>query len=151
MSGPRGTGMSARVIDPALFHRGGDPADPHPVLAGSRCAADGTVVFPGQNSCPRCSGREVAAVPLPGHGSLWSWKTQQFRPKAPFRQPDGEFVAFPVGYVDLGEVIVEARLRVAETGHLRIGMPMRITWLPAWSGPDGDVLTYAFAPEERLP
>ena len=143
--------MSPRVVDPALFLRGGDPADPHPVLTGSRCVADGTVVFPGQESCPRCSGREVTAVALPERGSLWSWTTQEFRPKAPFRQPAGDFMPYPVGYVDLGEVIVEARLRVAETAGLRIGMPMRITWLPAWSEPDGDVLTYAFAPEEQLP
>jgi uncharacterized OB-fold protein len=90
-------------------------------------------------------------VALPGHGTLWSWTVQQFRPKAPFRRPDGDFVPYPVGYVDLGEVIVEARLRVAETGGLRIGMPMRLTWLPVWHEPDGDVLTYAFAPEEQMP
>jgi uncharacterized OB-fold protein len=142
--------MNARVVDPALFH-GGDPADPRPVLAGSRCAADGTVVFPGQESCPRCSGREVTAVALPGRGRLWSWTIQQFRPKAPFRQPGGDFVPYPVGYVDLGVVIVEARLQVAEPALLRIGMPMRIVWLPAWAEPDGDVLTYAFAPERELP
>jgi uncharacterized OB-fold protein len=137
--------VNARVVDPALFHEpDGSPATP--VLAGSRCAADGTVVFPAQASCPRCSGSDVERVALPDRGVLWSWTVQHFRPRAPFRQDGEEFEPFAVGYVDLGDVVVEARL-AAGPDELRIGLPMRLCWLPLWSDADGDVLGHAFAPE----
>ena len=115
--------MSGRAVDAALLHPPGDPAAP--VLAGSRCAVDGTVVFPAQASCPRCSGRDVARVALPERGVLWSWTVQHFRPRAPFRsfQPDGEeeeeFEPFAVGYVDLGPVVVESRLALPTPAPVR--------------------------------
>jgi uncharacterized OB-fold protein len=148
--------VNGRVLEPALFHRAtpGSDADADvdglaPVLAGSRCDRDGTVVFPYQDSCPRCSGRQITRTELPGRGTLWSWTTQHFAPKSPYRGPTGaDFVVFPVGYVDLGDVIVEARLHIADVTLLRIGMPLRLTWLPLWTEPDGtDVLTYAFEPD----
>ena len=141
--------MSARLVDPTLFHgpdgAGPDGAEPA-VLAGSRCAADGTVVFPAQASCPRCSGRDVERVALPDRGVLWSWTVQHFRPRAPFRQDGEEFEPFAVGYVDLGDVVVESRL-AAEPEALRIGLPMRLRWLPLWTEADRDVVGYAFAAE----
>ena len=150
--------MSARLVDPTLFH-GPDGAAPA-VLAGSRCAADGTVVFPAQASCPRCSGRDVERVALPDRGVLWSWTVQHFRPRAPYRQDGEEFEPFAVGYVDLGDVVVEARLVLdPATGPeaLRIGMPMRLCRLPLWTDADGSaglpltdphiVLGHAFEPE----
>jgi uncharacterized OB-fold protein len=139
--------MSARPVDPALFHGTGDP----PVLAGSRCAADGIVVFPAQASCPRCSGRDVERVALPDRGVLWSWTVQHFRPRAPYRQDGDEFVPFPVGYVDLGDVVVEARLALdpgSAPETLRIGLPMRLCRLPLWTEADGAVHGYAFTPDE---
>ena len=143
--------MNARVLDPALFHSGplhSAPFDQPPVLSGSRCEQDGTVVFPYQESCPRCSGREVSELALPGQGRLWSWTVQHFAPKSPYRGPVGaDFVPYPVGYVDLGAVIVESRLQVEDVAALRIGMPMTASWLRIWTDADGiDVLTYAFTP-----
>jgi uncharacterized OB-fold protein len=121
------------------------------VLAGSRCAGDGTVVFPAQASCPRCSGRDVERVALPDRGVLWSWTVQHFRPRPPFRQDGEEFVPFAVGYVDLGDVVVEARLVLdpaTDPGRLRIGLPMRLCVVPLWREADGDVVGHAFAPDE---
>jgi uncharacterized OB-fold protein len=144
-------GLHARVLDPALFHRPAEAAgrgdlEP-PVLAGSQCRRDATLVFPAQGSCPRCSGREVTTVALPTRGTLWSWTVQHFAPKAPFRGPIGEdFVPYPLGYVDLGPVIVQGRLQ-ADPARLWIGLPMVLSWLTAWTEPDGAaVLTYAFTP-----
>jgi uncharacterized OB-fold protein len=161
--------MSIRVLDPVLFHPTSPPVgaspdvplgtligtdatgradlDP-PVLAGSLCTRDATLVFPVQDSCPRCSGREVTSTALPMRGTLWSWTIQHFAPKSPFRGPIGDdFVPYPLGYVDLGPIIVESRLRVTDADELRIGLPMELSWLPAWTEPDGStVLTYAFTP-----
>ena len=47
-------------------------------------------------------------VALPTEGTVWSWTTQHFAPKAPFRTD--EFAPFSIGYVDLGPVIVEGWL-----------------------------------------
>jgi uncharacterized OB-fold protein len=137
---------TVRAVDESLFHgRSPAPGVDAPVLAGSRCATDGTVVFPAQESCPRCSERAVTRVALPGEGTLWSWTVQHFPPKPPYRQDGTEFAPFPVGYVDLGDVIVEARL-AGDPAGLRIGMPMRSCWLRAWSEPGGDVVGFGFAP-----
>jgi uncharacterized OB-fold protein len=55
------------------------------------------------------------------------------------------FVPYGVGYVELpDEVRVEARLTGADPAALRIGMPMKLTLVPA-PGLDGAV-TFAFAP-----
>lgn len=140
-----------RTLDPALFHPtsgslSGGPTIGPPVLAGSQCTWDATLVFPFQESCPRCSGRDVGVVALPTSGTLWSWTVQHFAPKVPYRGPVEDFVPYPIGYVDLGPIIVQGRLRVADA-DLWIGMPMELGWLPAWTEPDGSaVLTYAFAP-----
>jgi hypothetical protein len=41
---------------------------------------------------------------------------------------------------------VESRL-LGDPAQFRIGMPMKLTLLPLWSGPDGpQVVTYAFEP-----
>lgn len=155
--------VGVRMIGPGLFHQPDrprptdqpKPADrpsrpaAAPVLAGARCPADGTVTFPMQDSCPRC-GLAMSAVALPDHGLLWSWTVQHVRPKPPYRPQDSEFTAFAVGYVDLGEVIVEARLD-AGPAELAIGMPMRLCWQPLWQEAGEQVLGYAFAPSDGSP
>jgi uncharacterized OB-fold protein len=131
----------ARPVDPGLFAR----LDP-PRLAGSRCADCGTVVFPAASGCPRCSGSAVERVELPDVGRLWSWTVQHFEPKPPYVVPEEGFTPFPVGYVDLGDVLVEARL-VGEPGAFGIGAAVRLVLLPlppAASEID-PVVTYAFA------
>ena len=65
---------------------------------------------------------------------------QAIEPKAPYRAPPSSgFAPFGVGYVDLGDVIVESRL-TGDPAGFEIGMAMRLTLLPLWE----DVVTYAF-------
>jgi uncharacterized protein len=134
--------MTPTTVDDTLFAS----VDP-PRLAGSRCGNCGTVTFPVQSSCAKCTGSDMTTVELPDRGTLWTWTVQAFEPKAPYRVPASGFTPYGVGYVDLGEVIVESRL-AGEPNGLEIGLPMRLVLLPVW--PDssgGDVVTYAFEPE----
>jgi len=133
--------MTVTAVDPVLF----SSLDP-PRLAGSRCASCGTVTFPVQDGCAKCAGTDLVQVELADRGTLWTWTVQTFEPKAPYRAPEGGFVPYGVGYVDLGDVIVESRL-LGDPARFEIGMPMRLTLLPPWPGPDGaPVVGYAFEP-----
>ena len=133
--------MTVSAVDPVLFAS----LDP-PRLAGSRCANCGTVTFPAQAGCAKCTEEDMAPVELADRGALWTWTVQAFEPKAPYRVPDAGFAPYGVGYVHLGDVIVESRL-LGDPAQFRIGMPMTLTLLPLWSGPDGrPVVTYAFQP-----
>ncbi len=52
-----------------------------------------------------------------------------------------------MGYVDLGEVLVEARLAVPRA-EIRIGLPVRLTTVSAYRDEDGTaVLTFGFRAE----
>ncbi len=136
--------MSAVAVEPALF----SSLEP-PRLAGARCTSCGTVSFPAQSGCANCTGSELEPVELPDRGTLWTWTVQAFEPKLPYRVPADGFVPYGVGYVDLGEVIVEARL-AGDAGRLEIGRPMRLTLLPLWSDDAGEpVVTYAFEPADQ--
>ena len=133
--------MTVTAVDPVLF----SSLDP-PRLAGSRCASCGTVTFPVQAGCAKCAGTDLVQVDLADRGTLWTWTVQTFEPKAPYRAPEGGFVSYGVGYVDLGDVIVESRL-LGDPARFEIGMPMRLTLLPVRPGPDGaPVVSYAFEP-----
>ena len=129
------TPLGPSPIDPTLF----DVLDP-PRLAGSRCDRCGTVTFPVSGSCPKCTNPEMVPYPLPDRGTIWTYTVQGFAPKAPYVPPAGGYRPFPVGYVDLGEVLVEARL-LADPGRLRIGLPVRLVLEPVGT----EVVTYAFA------
>jgi uncharacterized OB-fold protein len=110
-----------------------------PVLLGSECRSCGTVAFPRQDSCPRCTSGDVAERRLARRGALWSWTIQRFRPKSPPYTGPEDFEPYGVGYIELpGEVRVEARLTVADPERLRIGMPMELTLIPE--------ATFAFRP-----
>ena len=133
--------MTVTAVDQSLF----SSLDP-PRLAGSRCAGCGTVTFPAQAGCAKCTGTDLARVELADHGTLWTWTVQAFEPKPPYRVPESGFTPYGVGYVDLGDVIVESRL-LGDPARFEIGMPMRLTLLPLWAGPDGSpVVSYAFEP-----
>ncbi|MFE2210898.1 Zn-ribbon domain-containing OB-fold protein [Streptomyces canus] len=139
--------MTTRLIDESLF----DDADP-PRLVGARCTGCRTVVFPRQDSCPRCSDGAMAAHILPDRGEIWSWTVQSFRPKEPYRPPAGGHQPYALGYVDLGEILVEARLDIPRR-LIRIGLPVRLTTVEAYRDEDGtQILTFAFgsaAEDER--
>jgi len=83
---------------------------------------------------------------LPERGTVWSWTVQEFAPKPPYRGLGAEFEPFVLGYVDLGDVLVESRLDVPRD-EVRIGLPVRLTTIPAYRD-DEDVFTYAFVVAE---
>jgi uncharacterized protein len=118
-----------------------------PVLIGSECRRCGTVTFPRQGACPRCTSTDVGERRLARHGTLWTWTVQRFRPKSPPYAGDEaeEFVPYAVGYVELpGEVRVEARLMESDPARLQIGMEMELTLIPAPGRQDA--VTFAFRP-----
>jgi uncharacterized protein len=127
--------MNIEVVDATLF----TSVDPV-VLRGSECRACAAQVFPAMDSCPMCSSIEVEVVSLPTAGNVWSWTTQHFAPKAPYRT-DG-FAPFSIGYVDLGSVIIEGWL-VGKTDWT-IGEAVRLVLAPAWTESDQQVFTFGF-------
>ncbi len=116
-------------------------------LAGSRCTTCGTTTFPVQVDCPRCARRTMADVELPEQGLLWTWTIQAFEPKPPYLAPAEGFKPFPVGYVDLGDVMVETRLD-ADPAALDVGHPMRLVPFDVLTE-GATLLGYAFAPLEE--
>jgi uncharacterized OB-fold protein len=123
--------------------------DGDPALIGSRCVSCGTVAFPHQGSCPRCTSEDVGRHLLATIGTLWSWTTQGFRPKSPPYTGPEDFVEYAVGYVELGgEIRVEGLLSGADPARLRIGMPMRLTTIAALDRAGEQCVTFAFAPIE---
>jgi uncharacterized OB-fold protein len=140
------TTPGAQAIADGLF----ELADGEPTLIGSKCAGCGTVAFPYQGSCPRCTGEDVVRHLLARTGPLWTWTTQGFRPKSPPYTGPEAFTPYGVGYVELGgEIRVEGILTEADPHRLRIGMLMRLTTLSV-PGPDGEArATFAFAPVEE--
>jgi len=133
----------ATAVDGELI--GGTPSAP--VLLGSECRRCGTVTFPAQESCPRCTSTDMARRALSRRGTLWTWTIQRFRPKSPpYAGDEGEaFEPYGVGYVELpGEVRVEARLTVSDPARLRIGMEMELELIAAPGG--AGQVTFAFGP-----
>jgi len=113
--------------------------DPQPRLIGGR-KPNGEIVFPMPQGD---SADTVEPVMLSRRGRLWSWTTQAFEPKAPYRGPQ-PFEPYLVGYVELpGEVIVESRLVGATLAELVLDMPMELVIVPF----DDATSTFAFAPE----
>jgi uncharacterized OB-fold protein len=127
------------------------PAD-EPRLIGGRCAECGTHVFPLRTGCARCGAAAVERALLSRSGTLWTWTSQGFPPKAPFR---GEFAGtdpfepWLVGVVELpGELRVETLITGCGQDDLEFGMPMRLVTLPFRTDEDGrDIITFAFSPE----
>ena len=120
-----------------------------PQLIGSRCNACGIVTFPAQESCPRCASTDMAEHLLARRGRLWAWTTQEFPPPSPpYAGPAGnDFVPFGVGYVELGDVKVEARLTEHDPSVLEHGMEMELVLVPFRTDDEGnDVVTFAFRP-----
>jgi uncharacterized OB-fold protein len=117
-----------------------------PRLLGAECERCGVVTFPRQRSCPRCTSLAMHDRALGRDGTLWSWTIQCFAPKSPPYAGDAEgFEPYGVGYVELpGEVRVEALLTESDPDRLSIGMPMRLTLVPAPG--DAGKLTFAFEP-----
>jgi uncharacterized protein len=125
------------------------PSD-EPRLIGGSCRSCGTITFPSQGSCPKCTGRDISERLLEREGTLWTFTVQGFRPKAPYSGPV-EFESYGVGYVQLpGEVMVESRLTENDPHKLAIGDAMELVIVPSRQDEDGnDVVTFAFRPVDR--
>jgi uncharacterized OB-fold protein len=135
-----------QLIDPNLI--AGTEAEPR--LIGSACRRCGTVTFPRQSSCAKCTSEDVHPRELATRGTLWTWTIQCFAPKAPPYLEGGvtEFEPYGVGYIELaGEVRVEARLTESDPERLEIGMPMELTLIPVPGA--SEKLTFAFRPVEE--
>jgi uncharacterized OB-fold protein len=121
-----------------------------PRLIGMRCDSCATLSFPVSTGCPRCGSDLLTWEQLESEGSLWSWTSQEFLPKAPYlgaATPE-TFEPWFVGVVELGGAIrVEGRLVDVDRETISIGQRMRTVVVPFASDDDGrDVLTFAFAP-----
>jgi len=135
-----------RPVAEDLFTWPDEPAH----LIGSRCGACATVVFPAQDGCPKCGAVGMARTELGRRGTLWTWTSQDFLPKAPYAGPETEddFGGYLVGYVELPEgVRVITRLVDLERADVEIGMEMELVLLPFRTDPDGtEVIAYGFRP-----
>jgi uncharacterized OB-fold protein len=112
-----------------------------PRLIGGRLPS-GKIVFPYPEGD---AARDVEPYALSRSGTLWSWTSQDFRPKEPYDGPE-DFEPFLIGYVELpGEVIVETRIVEAQLADLKLGMAMEFVIAPF----DAARSTYAFRPEKK--
>jgi uncharacterized protein len=135
-----------QLIDPDLIA----DTETGPRLIGSECRRCGTVTFPRQSSCAKCTSEDVHPRELATRGTLWTWTIQCFAPKAPPYLEGGVAVFEPygVGYIELpGEVRVESRLTESDPERLAIGMPMELTLIPVPGA--SEKLTFAFRPLEE--
>jgi uncharacterized OB-fold protein len=89
-------------------------------LTGSRCLDCGTVAFPPARGCQSCGHQSMEDLQLSGRGAVWGFTVQRFAPKSPpYVVPEGGFVPFAVGYVELPEgVKVEAVLECTDFSEL---------------------------------
>lgn len=138
-----------RTIADGLFEW---PSD-EPRMHASRCEDCSFITFPAQGACPSCGGDAVSPTLLSRTGTLWTWTRQRFQPKNPpyiGREPAKEFEPYGVGFVELPEGRIEARLAGPVDQELHIGMPMELTVVPFASDDDGtEILTYAFRPVDE--
>lgn len=127
--------------------------DGKPQLIGGKCRNCGNHTFPISPGCPKCAGSDIERAVLGSQGTLWAWTVQGFPPKSPPYLGDNnpkDFKPFGVGYVELDEVIVEARLTEAEPANLAEGMRMELALEPMFTDEDGNqVVTFAFAPTQQ--
>jgi uncharacterized OB-fold protein len=92
----------------------------------------------------------MAVTELERRGTLWTWTSQDFLPKAPYAGPETEadFAGYLVGYVELPDgVRVVTRLVDLERADVQIGMDLELVLVPFTVDPDGtEVVAYAFRP-----
>jgi uncharacterized protein len=129
--------------------------DDEPSLIGARCRECGATTFPVRSGCPRCGATGLESCTLGRDGTLWTWTSQGFAPKAPFSgnllAGGGNFTPWYVGLIEIpGQLRVEGLLVNVTEDTLKIGMPMRMVVVPFRVEDSGEeVVTFAFAPVSR--
>ena len=124
-----------------------------PTLLGGVCGTCGAYTFPIREGCPRCGATAVTRCELGRRGTLYSWTSQGFVPKAPFRGEWGSREVFEPWYVGLVEIPdtlrVEALLVDVQEKDLAFDMPLRLVLTPFRTDPEtGDeIVTFAFTPD----
>ena len=124
-----------------------------PALLGGRCTRCEALTFPRRAGCPRCGAEAVERTELGDRGTLWTWTSQGFLPKAPFRgewATSADFVPWVVGLVEIpGSLRVEAMLVGVTPETVRIGMPLRLVLVPFRTDAETgeQVVTFAFEPD----
>lgn len=114
-------------------------------LKATRHPETGKIIYPILSG--QTPGEEIE---LPREGSLWSWTVQRFRPKSPpYTGPDN-FTPYAVGYIDLGEIIVESRLVGVDFDKLNIGMEMTLVEERFETAGGETLSTFAFAPSGEI-
>ncbi len=95
-------------------------------LLANKCQLCGEMFFPPRLCCPACLGDRLEWFELSGKGTLYSW-TEVFFAGPEFKTP------FLLGLVDLAEGVgrIASRIAGAEAGELKIGMPVRFTFVDA--------------------
>lgn len=114
--------------------------EPEPRLIGGHHRTTSEIVFPMPQGD---AAQHFDAIPLSRTGTLWSWTSQDFRPKSPPYAGPEDFTPFLIGYVELpGQVIVETRIVGATLADLKLGMAMEM--VPTEFAPGRT--TFAFRP-----
>ncbi len=123
-----------------------------PALIAGQCRSCRTTTFPRMTGCPRCRSVEIDEVLRGPQGILWSFTVQRIAPKSPpFAPSSEEFKPYGVGYVELGDIIVESRLTTNDPTLLRIGLPMTLTTTPFATTQQGVARrTFAFCPSAEV-
>lgn len=140
--------MGRAAIAEDLFTLSDDP-----VLLGGRCRSCAALTFPARAGCPRCGADDVDRIELGDRGTLYSWTSQGFPPKAPFRGEwafaDGQFRPWLVGLVELPGLRVESLLVGLTPDDVRIGMELRVVLVPFRTDEESgdEILTFAFTPD----
>jgi uncharacterized OB-fold protein len=88
--------------------------DGAPRMLASRCPRCDARSYPVQSGCARCGSVDLEVMELSPHGTVWTWTSQEFRPKSPpYAGPETAetFTPYLVGFVEVPEgLCVEARL-----------------------------------------
>ena len=115
-------------------------------LVGGRCRQTGRYVFPYPSDSDAA---RFERIRLGQRGALWSWTVQRFAPKTPpYTEAIGSagFKPYAVGYVELPELIVEARLQVDDIATLKPGLLMESVAVPFVKADGETVGMFAFRP-----
>ena len=124
------------------------PTD-RPRLFATKCLDCSNIVFPVQDACPKCGGKKTEKIELKDKGTLWTWTSQEFRPKGLLDYQDPEaFNPYYLGMVELpDQVRVETRLLVDDPSKIEIGMSMELAIIKFREEPDGtETMSYVFKP-----